>query len=136
MNLDKSQSNTYSPSYSRRVLAWFEFRKRGMGSIAFLLHRITGIGLVAYLGLHLVVLSLLAVGEGAWDTFVNLARSPIVLAFDVVLVAGLLIHGLNGLRVGLVGAGIAVNKQKVMFLGLMLIALTVLVAASVRLFIH
>ena len=37
------------------------------------------------------------------DAFVSLARSPFFLTFDVILLAGILIHGLNGLRVTLTG---------------------------------
>jgi succinate dehydrogenase / fumarate reductase cytochrome b subunit len=105
-----------------------------MGMWAFVLNRITGIGLVVYLVLHLVVLSLLAAGEESWDAFVRLARSPIILIVDVVLIAGLLIHGLNGIRVGLVGLGFGVRNQKTAFVALMIVALIVLIYAAWRVF--
>ena len=40
-------------------VAWFDVRKRGLGHFAFSLNRITGLGLVFYLYLHLAVLSML-----------------------------------------------------------------------------
>lgn len=86
----------------KRVVSWFDYRRRSLGMVAFILNRLTGIGLIFYLGLHLVVLSLLAKGEMAWDTFLSLMRSPVILAFDILLFAGLLIRGLNGVRVALV----------------------------------
>jgi len=51
---------------------------------------------VEYLYLHLAVLSMLLRGPGAWDAFVSLARTPYFLTLDVILLAGILIHGLNG----------------------------------------
>jgi succinate dehydrogenase / fumarate reductase cytochrome b subunit len=106
----------------RRTAQWADVRKRGMGKWAYTLNRVTGIGLVVYLYLHLVVLSLLAGGPEMWDPFINLARSPLFLALDVILIAGWLIHGLNGIRVTLTGLGFGTRSQKSLFVGLMLIA--------------
>lgn len=101
---------------------------------AYALNRITGIGLVVYLYLHLAVLGLLAGGPQAWDSFIELARSPLFLALDVLLIAGLLIHGLNGLRVILTGFGVALRAQKALFVGLMLVAAVALVASGIKIF--
>jgi succinate dehydrogenase / fumarate reductase cytochrome b subunit len=103
----------------RRALAWFDVGGRKMGTWAFALNRLTGIGLTLYLLLHMAVLTLLVLGEAQWDAFVALARSPLILALDVVLIFGILYHGLNGIRVALVGMGIAVRWQKALFWGLM-----------------
>lgn len=104
------------------ALRWFDFRKRRLGMYAYILNRVTAVGLVVYLYLHLAVLSLLAGGASAWDPFIIIARSPWFLMLDAVLLAGLLIHSLNGLRVALVGFGVGVSIQKTMFVGFMVIA--------------
>jgi succinate dehydrogenase / fumarate reductase, cytochrome b subunit len=44
----------------RRAGRWFDVRRRKLGMWAYALNRITGIGLVVYLYLHLAVLSLLS----------------------------------------------------------------------------
>ena len=93
----------------RRASRWFDVRRRKLGMWAYALNRITGIGLVVYLYLHLGVLSLLARGQSSWDSFVSLARSPYYLALDVILLAG--IHGLNGLRVALTGFDVGVTNK-------------------------
>lgn len=113
---------------------WFNVRHRGLGSVAYALNRITGIGLVFYLYLHLAVLSLLAGGPSSWDTFVNLARQPFFLLLDVILLAGVLIHGLNGIRVALLGFGVGVQAQKSLFLILMLVAALALVLSALKIF--
>ncbi len=127
---EPSQSQTYQPSPARGVIAWFDMRRGGLGLAAFVLNRVTGLGLVVYLFVHLIVLSLLARGPSAWDDFVRLARSPLFLLLDIVLLAGVLIHGLNGIRVTLVGLGIGISRQKVTFVGLMAAAVVLLVAAA------
>lgn len=118
----------------RRASRWFDVRRRKLGMWAYALNRITGIGLVVYLYLHLGVLSQLARGQSSWDSFVSLARSPYYLALDVLLLAGILIHGLNGLRVALTGFDIGVRAQKALFSILMLVAAVALVAAALKIF--
>ncbi|HET9556178.1 MAG TPA: hypothetical protein VFS70_03490, partial [Actinomycetota bacterium] len=89
----------------RRVPRWLDPHGRHLGTWAFVANRLTGVGLVGYLYLHLVILSRLLQGPEAWDGLVELFGRPVFLAFDVLLVAGLTFHGFNGLRVALVGSG-------------------------------
>ncbi len=118
----------------RRAVQWGDVRNRHLGMWAYVFNRLSGIGLVVYLFLHLAVLSQLAVGPAAWDAFVALAKSPLVLVMDVVLLAGLLIHGLNGIRITLNGLGIGVRSQKPLFIGLMAVALVATAFAAVGIF--
>ncbi len=116
----------------RGVAGWIDPRGRRLGGWAFILNRVTGIGIVVYLYLHLGVLSLLARGPEAWDAFIAVALSPLFLFFDIVLLAGLLIHGLNGIRVTLTGFGLVLDSQKALFVALMILAAVVLVIGAVR----
>jgi len=127
-------TQVYRESKLRRALIWGDVRKRRLGMLAYTLNRITGIGLVLYLYLHLVILSMLTGGPSSWDPFVALAKSPAFLALDVILIAGWMIHGLNGLRVTLTGLGIGVRSQKAMFVGLMTVALIGIVAMALAVF--
>jgi len=111
---------------------WFDVRHRGPGGWAFALGRLTGLGLVGYLYLHLGVLFLLSRGPGGWDRFVALARHPLFLWLDVLLVVGLLIHGLNGVRAALVGSGLVVDRHRALLAALMLVGVLVAVVAAVR----
>jgi succinate dehydrogenase / fumarate reductase cytochrome b subunit len=94
---------------------WLDPRGRTLGSWAFAVNRVTGLGLVFYLYLHLGVLSLLLAGESAWNDFLEVATTTSFLLLDVLLLFGLLFHGLNGVRVGLVGSGVVPNRQKALF---------------------
>ena len=49
--------NLYRPDVNRfRWLRWFDFRSWRLGMIAYILNRVTAIGLVLYLYIHLGVL--------------------------------------------------------------------------------
>ncbi len=94
---------------------WFSPRPGSVGLLAFILHRLSGLGLVFYLYLHLVILNQLRQGPAAWDALLRTLRSPLVLALDGLLLFGLILHALNGLRLSLLGLGLAVRWQRSLF---------------------
>jgi succinate dehydrogenase / fumarate reductase cytochrome b subunit len=114
--------------------SWFDVRRRRLGSWAFALNRLTGIGLTLYLLIHLGLLSLLLQGEEAWDDFIALARSPFFLTLDVLLLFGILFHGLNGIRLVLVGIGVGIRNQRSMFWVLMVIGFVLLASGAILIF--
>ncbi|MFN8595122.1 MAG: succinate dehydrogenase, cytochrome b556 subunit [Anaerolineae bacterium] len=114
----------------RKPMQWFDVRGRRIGMWAYVFMRLSAAGLVLYLFLHLGILSQLAVGPSAWDNFVALAKSPLILILDVVLIIGILVHGLNGLRLSLIGFGIGVPRHKIMlWIGLALTVVLSLLSA-------
>ena len=91
--------------------AWFDVRaarRRGTGP-----SRSTaspGSASSLYLYLHLGrALACCSSGESAWNGFLGVATTPAFLGLDVLLIFGLLFHGLNGVRVALVGSGLALE---------------------------
>ena len=114
--------------------SWFDVRRKKVGSWAFALNRLTGLGLTIYLILHLGVLTILLQGESAWNDFVAVIKSPFFLILDVVLFFGLIFHALNGIRVGLVGLGFATENQRSLFWGLMGVGLILLFIVTLLVF--
>jgi succinate dehydrogenase / fumarate reductase cytochrome b subunit len=121
-----------APGPVRRKRGWFDPRGRVVGGRSFALHRLTGIALVLYLYVHLGVLSMLLVGESAWSDFLGVVSSKSVLVFDVILLAGLLFHALNGIRVALVGSGIAVRHERALLWAVFAIATPLLAYAALH----
>jgi succinate dehydrogenase / fumarate reductase, cytochrome b subunit len=113
---------------------WFDPRGRAIGSWAFAVNRITGIGLVFYLYLHLAVLSMLLAGKSSWNDFVELATNTVFLGLDVLLLFGLLFHGLNGIRVALVGTGVVPQRQKALFWAFTVIGTLALAYGAIHVF--
>lgn len=118
-----------------KAYRWFDPRNKQFGSWAFLLNRITALGLTLYLFIHLAVLGKLAQGREAYDSFVRLAHSPLMQVGEMLVIAAGLIHGLNGIRVGLTSLGIAVRFQKQMFIGLMALALAGILIFAAKMFL-
>lgn len=104
------------------IAKWFDPRGRDVGTWAFILNRITALGLTIYLFPHLIVLGQLAQGPEAYDNFLATIESPFFVFGEWLVVTAGLIHGLNGLRIALTSFGIAVPYQKQIFTGLFAIA--------------
>lgn len=67
--------------------------------VAFVLHRLSGLLLAAFLPLHFLALSQALDGEAALDSFLSWADSPLVKIAEVGLVLMLALHLGCGLRV-------------------------------------
>lgn len=65
---------------------------------AFVVHRLSGLGLALFLPVHLYVLSLALTGPDALDGFLSWAERPLVKVAESVLVILLAAHMAGGLR--------------------------------------
>lgn len=126
--------SSYKPHKAGNFVRWFDARNRSTGMWAFVLNRLSAIGLTFYLFLHLIVLSTLARGEAAYGQFLAIIHSPLFVFGELLVVVGGLYHGLNGLRVALTSFGIAVPYQKQLFYVLFAIAAIVSLFFAVRMF--
>jgi len=118
----------------RSVLHWFDVRGRQTGSWAFLLNRLTALALTFYLGLHLIVLNRLSQGARAYDDFVSFAQLPIIKLGEIILIAAVILHGSNGVRLILLAFGIGLRRQKILFLISILFALLAAGLFAARMF--
>lgn len=113
---------------------WLDPRGRAAEGRAFALHRITGLLLVVYLYVHLCVLTMLLDGRSSWHSFLSLVTAKGFLAFDVILILMLLFHGLNGIRVALVGSGIGIRQERTMFWAAMSLGLVAIVFTALHVY--
>ena len=97
-----------------------------IGMWAWILHRLTGLGLVLYIFIHIILMSSsLLRGQQAFDAMLTiLMRHPVFQILDTMLLGAVLYHGFNGIRILLfdLGVGIGVKSQKVLFWIFMAIA--------------
>ena len=118
----------------KNLVQWFDPRSNQLGDWAFILNRITAIGLTVYLYLHLVILGQLDQGPEAYDNFLAMIKNPVFVTGEVLVVAAGFIHGLNGIRVALTSFGIGVPRQKAMFYILMAIAIIATIVFGIRMY--
>lgn len=81
---------------------------------AWLLQRVTGVLLVAYLLLHIGVISSVQAGAHAFDRVLAFVQAPVFAYLDIVLIAIVLYHGANGVRVILLDMGVGNRHQAAM----------------------
>jgi succinate dehydrogenase cytochrome b556 subunit len=97
-------------------------RGENIGIWAWLLQRVTGILLVFYLFVHLWILHYANLpNKVAFDEILARLQSPLFLVFDLMLLALIIFHALNGVRVIIIDFGISSRAQKILFLALMLL---------------
>jgi len=66
--------------------------------LAFIVHRLSGVGLALFLPFHFLVLGLAIEGNAALDGFLNWTDQPLVKAAETVLIVLLAVHFAGGLR--------------------------------------
>jgi succinate dehydrogenase / fumarate reductase cytochrome b subunit len=123
-----------NPSKPSNFWRWFDPRFRQVGTFAFIMNRLSGIGLTVYLFLHLLMVGKLAQGAQAYDSFIALVKNPIFLMGEFIVVVGVLLHGLNGLRIALTSFGIGNRYQRQLFYGLMAVAVFGCLYFAIRMF--
>lgn len=96
---------------------------------AWLLQRVTGLGLVLYVFLHIGVISTAQLGAATFDGVLAVLQTPFFVVLDLLLAAAVLYHGLNGVRVILIDLGIGISRQVELFWACLL--LTALTMAAV-----
>ncbi len=84
--LARAQARVVSYRVSWAQLAWFG-------------HRMSGIGILVYLFIHIVETSTVTLGPDVYDATLGLFRNLPVRLGEIVLMAALVYHSLNGLKV-------------------------------------
>lgn len=93
------------------------------GSLAWLVHRITGILLTLYLIAHIYVLSHLN-DQDSYERIMEIMKNPFIKIGELILFAIVLKHAFAGLRITLLEIGISTKIQKKLaYFGAFLVAL-------------
>lgn len=71
----------------------------GSGQWAWAIHRVAGLGILAFLALHIVDIFVAAFGPALFNDLLFLYKGPIARFLEILLAFGLLYHALNGLRI-------------------------------------
>jgi succinate dehydrogenase / fumarate reductase cytochrome b subunit len=69
------------------------------GQWSWIAHRVTGVGILAFLFVHIVDTALVAWGPEAYNRVVSVYHHPLVQVMELGLVGAVLYHALNGIRI-------------------------------------
>ena len=125
------------------LTAWIPFAFGGSyrwftGSLAYVLHRVSGLALLFYLFFH--IHSITEAGQAdptSYDLMVRRFQEPDFKLGELLLYAALLFHGINGIRILLVDFVIHRSDfHKKLFWGLAALIAVLLVVGSVPLILH
>lgn len=86
-----------------------------LGTLAWILHRLSGLALIFYMLLHIWVIHHLMVGEESFDGVMEFLGTPLFKFLEIGLIGVIMYHLFNGLRVTLIDMGVMVERQKLLF---------------------
>lgn len=86
-------------SYVKTTLTGYAGYRGREGHWAFLLHRITGLGVVLFLAIHIVDTSFVYFAPNLYEEVLKVYQSTIFGLGEIALVFCLFFHGVNGLRI-------------------------------------
>ena len=87
----------------------------GVGTAAWILHRITGVLLTIYLMMHIIVIGQSVRSATAFNQALHFVQSPVFVLLDCALAGTVTYHALNGLRLVSFDLGWGIRLQKPLF---------------------
>ncbi len=104
--------------------------------LAWLLHRLSGLALSAYLLLHIYDLRAAQRGAAAFTEALAVFQTPFWKVMDLLLLAAVLYHGLNGIRLLAFDAGWGIRRQRQLFWIAFVLTIGILLYSTVMVFSH
>ncbi len=111
---------------------WYRIKT---GMLAWIIFRLTGLALVVYLFMHIHVISNLS-DPSKFDQTMEFLGSPLFRFLEIGLLAAIIVHALNGIRILIVDFGKGALVQAKLFWILFVIGLVLLLAGSYPMISH
>lgn len=86
-----------------------------LGASAFYLQRVTGVLLLGYLLLHVHTVHMISEGPAAFDRAMETFKNPFFRLLEIGLLAVVILHALNGIRIVAIDFGVATRHQRKLF---------------------
>lgn len=103
----------------------------GTGQWAWLLHRLTGVGVLLFLLIHILDTALVLFGPEVYDRVIKLYALPLFRVSEVGLAAAVLYHALNGIRITLIDFfPVLSGRQRELFYGVVVVFALVFVPGA------
>ena len=92
---------------------WFGGGRYGLDRYAYSLHRLTGLGILAYFIMHIFVTARRLGGEEQWESTMEFFGNPVFKAGEFLVVLAFAFHAINGIRLVFVELGWLIGKPGV-----------------------
>lgn len=129
---------------------WVVGGRWGVERYLFILHRLTGLGLVVYFLMHIVVTSSRALGVEWWERAMGAVSGGVFTIGEFLIVVGFAFHAANGIRLVLIELGwltgkaeepiypykSSLNVQRPFMIVMMILAAALIVMGGLELFAH
>jgi succinate dehydrogenase / fumarate reductase, cytochrome b subunit len=92
------------------IWGWLGGGRWGLERYLYTLHRVTGLGILAYFVLHIFVTTSRALGPDAWKVSIGRVAGPLFTVGEFLVFVAFAFHAVNGVRLFLIELGWAVGK--------------------------
>lgn len=92
------------------VRGWVIGGRWGFERYLYTLHRVTGLGLLAYFVMHIFVTSTRVLGPDSWNQAMDAVSGPIFTVGEYLVFAAFAFHAVNGVRLALIEHGFVVGR--------------------------
>jgi succinate dehydrogenase / fumarate reductase cytochrome b subunit len=107
------------------------------GSLAYVLHRVSGLALIFFLFFHILSITKAQATPEAYDLMIRRMQEPDFKIGELLLFAGLLFHGINGMRIVAVDFCMTrTSRHKQLFWGGAALCAVLAVAGAIPLILH
>ena len=87
------------PKPVRSHIRWLFQQPITLEKLALAAQRVSGVGMLAYLMMHVFVTGTVTSGANAWESIISMFSNPFADIGDLLLVVGATFHAVNGIRV-------------------------------------
>ncbi len=91
------------------IWGWLGGGRWGAERYLYTLHRLTGLGLLAYFLMHIFVTSWRALGQTRWEQAMGAVTGPFFKIGEYLVFAAFAFHAINGIRLGIIELGFGVG---------------------------
>ena len=94
------------------IVGWLGGGRWGLERYLYIVHRLTGLGILVFFLLHIFASSARMCGPESWNAAMQILKSPILRLGEFVVFAAFIFHALNGIRLICIELGLAVGKAE------------------------
>ena len=89
---------------------WLVGGRWGVERYLYILHRVTGLGLLTYFLLHILLTSSRAFGRSSWESAMGAVSGGVFKTGEFLVFAAFAFHAVNGVRLFMVELGIGIGR--------------------------